>query len=161
MAIQQVFCTFNPLSGLHVLIAMKPLLNGVYSVRLSSLVWEVGTPWARWAQLNMCASSPSFCDVACIVGYSVYDLRVGVSDERPPSWRQPRGNSMVNSHTNATRIGWHLWEIEIRFAPGLPPGWREERNAGMKRWLRSSLGQVLCPRSQSRQRVEWGCGSMR
>ena len=44
----------------------------------------------------------------------------------PPPWSQPRGNSMVslvNSHTNATRIGWHLWEIDIRFAPGLPPGW--------------------------------------
>jgi len=32
--------------------------------------------------------------------------------------------SLVNSHTNATRIGWHLWEIDLRFAPGLPPGWR-------------------------------------
>jgi len=31
--------------------------------------------------------------------------------------------SLVNSHTNATRIGWHLWEIDFRFAPGLPPGW--------------------------------------
>ena len=43
-----------------------------------------------------------------------------------PSWRQPRGKSMVylvNSHTNANRIGWHLWEIDLRFAPGLPPGW--------------------------------------
>ena len=30
--------------------------------------------------------------------------------------------SLVNSHTNATRIGWHLWEIDLRFAPGLPPG---------------------------------------
>jgi len=40
---------------------------------------------------------------------------------RPPG-RQPRGKSMVslvNSHTNATRIGWHLWEIDLRFAPGL------------------------------------------
>ena len=27
--------------------------------------------------------------------------------------------SLVNSHTNATRIGWHLWEIDLRFAPGL------------------------------------------
>jgi len=38
-----------------------------------------------------------------------------------PPWRQPRGNlkvSLVNSHTNATRIGWHLWEIDLRFAPG-------------------------------------------
>ena len=30
--------------------------------------------------------------------------------------------SLVNSHTNATRIGWHLWEVDLRFAPGLPPG---------------------------------------
>ena len=43
-----------------------------------------------------------------------------------PPWRQPRGKwmvSLVNFHTNATRIGWHLWEIDLRFAPGLPPGW--------------------------------------
>ena len=43
-----------------------------------------------------------------------------------PPRRQPRGKwmvSLVNSHTNATRIGWHLWEIDLRFAPGLPPGW--------------------------------------
>jgi len=43
-----------------------------------------------------------------------------------PPWRQPRGKlvvSLVNSHTNATRIGWHLWEIDLRFAPGLPQGW--------------------------------------
>ena len=43
-----------------------------------------------------------------------------------PSWRQPRGKSMVysvNTHTNATRIGWHMWEIDLGFAPGLPPGW--------------------------------------
>jgi len=31
--------------------------------------------------------------------------------------------SLVNSHTNATRIGEHLWEIDLRFARGLPPGW--------------------------------------
>jgi len=31
--------------------------------------------------------------------------------------------SLVNSHTNATRIGWHLWDIDLRFASGLPPGW--------------------------------------
>ena len=31
--------------------------------------------------------------------------------------------SLVNSHTNATRIGWYLWEIDLRFAPVLPPGW--------------------------------------
>ena len=33
--------------------------------------------------------------------------------------------SLVNSHTDATKIGWHLWEIDFRFAPGaqkfLPP----------------------------------------
>ena len=43
-----------------------------------------------------------------------------------PPWRQPRGKlmgSLVNSHTNTTRIGWHLWEIDLRLAPGLPPGW--------------------------------------
>ena len=43
-----------------------------------------------------------------------------------PPWMQPRGNfmvSLVNSHTNSTRIGWHLWEIDLRFAPGSPPGW--------------------------------------
>ena len=42
-----------------------------------------------------------------------------------PPWRQPRGKlmvSLVNSHTNATRIGWHLWEIDSRFAHGLPLG---------------------------------------
>ena len=31
--------------------------------------------------------------------------------------------SLVNYHTDATRIGWHLWEIDLKFAPGLPPGW--------------------------------------
>ena len=43
-----------------------------------------------------------------------------------PPLRQLMGKlmvSLVNSHTNATRIGWHLWEIDLRFAPGLPPGW--------------------------------------
>ena len=38
--------------------------------------------------------------------------------------------SLVNSHTNSTRIGWHLWEIDLRFAPGLPPGWQEQLSAG-------------------------------
>ena len=37
--------------------------------------------------------------------------------------------SLVNTHTNATRIGWHLWEIDLRFAPGLPPGWPRFENA--------------------------------
>ena len=31
--------------------------------------------------------------------------------------------SLVNSHTNATRIGWHLRKIDLRFTPGLRPGW--------------------------------------
>ena len=47
-------------------------------------------------------------------------------DQPPPPWKQPRGKwmvSLVNSHTNATRIGWHQWEIDFRFAPGLSPGW--------------------------------------
>ena len=42
-----------------------------------------------------------------------------------PPWRQPTGNwmvSLVNSHTNATRIGWHLRVIDLRFAPELPLG---------------------------------------
>ena len=46
----------------------------------------------------------------------------------PPPWRQPRGKwmvSLVNSHTNATRIGWYMWEIDLRFAPGLPLECRE------------------------------------
>ena len=53
-----------------------------------------------------------------------------------PPWRQPRGNlmvSLVNSHTNATKIGWHLWEIDSRFAPGLPPGWSQGAEAGTSR----------------------------
>ena len=53
------------------------------------------------------------------------DLTATVGGARS-TWRQPRGKtivSLVNSHTNATRIGWHLWEIDLRFAPGLPPGW--------------------------------------
>jgi len=37
--------------------------------------------------------------------------------------------SLVNSHTNATRIGWHLWEIDLRFAPGLRPGWLHDHVA--------------------------------
>ena len=32
--------------------------------------------------------------------------------------------SLVNSHSNATRIGWHLLEFDLRFASGLPPGWQ-------------------------------------
>ena len=43
-----------------------------------------------------------------------------------PPKRQPRGKlmvSLVNSHTNATRIGRHRWEIDLKFAPGLPLGW--------------------------------------
>jgi len=37
--------------------------------------------------------------------------------------------SLVNSHTNATRIGRHLWEIDLRFAPGLPPALIPEATA--------------------------------
>jgi len=53
---------------------------------------------------------------------------LNMSLPRRPPWMQPRGKSMVslvNSHTNPTRIGWHMWEIELIFAPGLPPGWRD------------------------------------
>ena len=58
----------------------------------------------------------------CVAGYTTEAERVAGY----PPWRQPRGRwmvSLVNSHTNATRIGWHMWEIDFRFAPGLPPGW--------------------------------------
>ena len=57
------------------------------------------------------------------------DTRAGGHAPHPyftPPWWQPSGKlmlSLVNSHTNATRIGWHLWEIDFRFAHGLPPGW--------------------------------------
>jgi len=43
-----------------------------------------------------------------------------------PPWRHPSGKwmvSLVNSHTNATRIGWHMWEIDLRFAPVVYPEW--------------------------------------
>ena len=56
--------------------------------------------------------------------FSVRRNACGIGVGVPP-WRQPRGKwmvSLVNSHTNATRIGWHLWEIDLRFAPGLLPG---------------------------------------
>ena len=46
-----------------------------------------------------------------------------------PPGRQPRGKlmvSLVNSHTNATRIGWHLWYIDFRFAHRFPPGWMQD-----------------------------------
>ena len=52
-----------------------------------------------------------------------------------PPWRQPRGKwmvSLVNSHTNATRIEWHLWEIDLRFAPGLPPGWTHAHHSRVR-----------------------------
>ena len=63
-----------------------------------------------------------------------------------PPWRQPRGKSMVslvNFHTNATRIGWHLWEIDLRFAPGLPPG-RSPAKQSLGRHARS-LGSACRP----------------
>jgi len=46
--------------------------------------------------------------------------------------------SLVNSHTNATRIVWHLWEIDLRFAPGLPLGWRE-MFCGLRRILAAGI----------------------
>ena len=48
--------------------------------------------------------------------------------------------SLVNSHTNATRIGWNLWEIDLRFAPGLPPG----RNRAWKPWA-AHLSMMSAP----------------
>jgi len=56
--------------------------------------------------------------------------------------------SLVNSHTNATRIGWHLWEIDLRFAPGLPPGW----NVGGARNLKVVLNERLLGRGKQKQR---------
>ena len=50
--------------------------------------------------------------------------------------------SLVNSHTNATRIGWHLWEIDLRFTPGLPPGWNAIR---VRSWSRQFVfAAFLC-----------------
>ena len=37
--------------------------------------------------------------------------------------------SLVNSHTNATRIGWYLWEIDSRFVLNSTAAWREGRVA--------------------------------
>jgi len=59
-------------------------------------------------------------------GRAISSLIAETSFRTDPPWRQLRGNSkfsLVNSHTNTTRIGWHLWEIDLRFVPGLPPGW--------------------------------------
>ena len=70
----------------------------------------------------------------------------------PPPWGQPRGKwmvSLVNSHTNATRIGWHLWEIDLRFAPGLPPGWLEQSASGV-------LPTLLCASSSRAARHALG-----
>ena len=67
-----------------------------------------------------------------------------------PPWRQPRGKwvvSLVNSHTNTTRIGWHLWEINLRFAPGLPPGWRTAGGGGVGR-----QASAACPHPSRRGR---------
>ena len=59
--------------------------------------------------------------------------------------------SLVNSHTNATRIGWYLWEIDLRFALSSTPGWLRglegfrvqlglyERGV----WNRAPLAQIL------------------
>jgi len=35
--------------------------------------------------------------------------------------------SLVNSHTNATRVGWHLWEIDLRFPLNSTPGWSRSK----------------------------------
>jgi len=69
---------------------------------------------------------------------------------RSPPWSQPWGKSivsLVNSHTNASRIGWHLWEIDLRFSPGLPPGWshsaRAWRGGGLAGKLRKGFALSL------------------
>jgi len=72
-----------------------------------------------------------------------------------PPWRQPRGKSMVslvNYHTNATRIGWHLWEIDLRFAPGLPSGRLHPANDS-KRAGRRKPPAVLGSRGNCRARL--------
>ena len=40
-------------------------------------------------------------------------------------WKQPRRKStlsLVEAHTNATRVGWQLWEIDLRFPLGYLQG---------------------------------------
>ena len=62
---------------------------------------------------------------ADLFGPAIVHRRVGAAGVSPPPWRQPRCKSivsLVNSHTNATRIGWHLWEIDLRSPPGLLQG---------------------------------------
>ena len=57
-------------------------------------------------------------------------LRPHIREPTAP-WRQPRGKivvSLVNSHTNATRMGWHLWVINLIFVPWSPPGWRLQQS---------------------------------
>ena len=50
-----------------------------------------------------------------------------------PPWRQPMGKwmvSLVNSHTNATRIGWHLWEIDLKICPWVASRVAEDGGVG-------------------------------
>ena len=76
---------------------------------------------------EVCSVGPDECDgVNICMGSDKSAPHASHPTISPPPWRQSRGKSMVslvNSHTNATRIGWHLFEIDLRFAPGLPPGW--------------------------------------
>ena len=51
--------------------------------------------------------------------------------------------SLVNSHTNATRIGWHLWEIDFKIASGLPPGW-SAGSGSVEGPLRTIRAQMVC-----------------
>ena len=61
--------------------------------------------------------------------------------------------SLVNSHTNATRIGWHLWKIDLRFAPGLPPGTRHGAFAGARDASRDVGGEGAAERRGVRRAV--------
>jgi len=66
--------------------------------------------------------------------------------------------SLVNSHTNATRIGWHLREIELRFAPGSPPWWSKifgGQDCGRAGIVKGRL--YLWGAGEARARV-WGAG---
>ena len=90
---------------------------------------------AGWGELTLrlgstgkSGPSPYVCVCVCVCVCEL-TLRLGStrkSGPSPPPWRQPMGKwmvSLVNFHTNATRIGWHMWEIDLKFAPGLPSGW--------------------------------------
>ena len=96
----------------HIFTVNQPHLHvcRIWRRRMHQRVGGLGTP------------TVPFPLVAC----ALFLVEGGPRDEcSTPPWSQPRGKSMaslVNSHTNATRIGWHLWEIDLRFAPGLPSG---------------------------------------